>query len=67
MILKCDVTIRASRRRVWDFLTDPEQIFRCVPGVEEIEMSEPLRRYPVIVSVGFGVVKARFFGGGGNS
>ena len=52
---------------MWDFLTDPEQIFRCVPGVEEIEMSEPLRRYPVIVSVGFGVVKARFFGGGGNS
>lgn len=62
MILKGDVTIRAPRKKVWDFLTDPEQIGQCAPGVEKIEMIEPLKRYRGIVSIGFGAVKARFSG-----
>ena len=62
MQLKGDVTIRAPRKRVWDFMTDPEQIGQCAPGVEKIEMIEPLKRYRGIVSVGFGAVKARFSG-----
>jgi len=62
MILKGDVTIRAPRKKVWDFMTDPDQIGQCVPGVEKIEMIEPLKRYRGIVSVGFGAVKARFSG-----
>ena len=62
MQLKGDVTIRAPRKQVWDFMTDPEQIGQCVPGVEKIEVLEPLKRYAGIVSVGFGAVKARFSG-----
>jgi len=62
MILKGDVTIRAPRKKVWDFLTDPDQIGQCAPGVEKIEMIEPLKRYRGIVSVGLGAVKARFSG-----
>ena len=62
MQLKGEVTIRAPRKRVWDFMTDPEQIGQCVPGVEKIEIIEPLKRYSGIVSVGFGSVKARFSG-----
>ena len=38
MLLKGDVTIHAPRRKVWDFLTDPNQVGQCVPGVEKIEM-----------------------------
>jgi uncharacterized protein len=62
MQLKCDVTIRAPRKKVWDFMTDPEQIGQCAPGVEKIEVIEPLKRYRGVVSVGFGSVKARFNG-----
>ena len=62
MQLKGDVTIRAPRKQVWDFMTDPEQIGQCAPGVEKIEVIEPLKRYRGIVSVGFGAVKARFSG-----
>src|SRR5687768_5752161 len=62
MLLKGDVTIRAPRKKVWDFMTDPDQIGQCAPGVEKIEMIEPLKRYRGIVSVGFGTVKARFSG-----
>ncbi len=56
------VTIKAPRKKVWDFMTDPNQIGQCVPGVEKIEMIEPLKKYRGVVSVGFGAVKARFAG-----
>ena len=62
MQLKGNVTIRAPRKKVWDFMTDPNQIGQCAPGVEKIEMLEPLKRYRGVVSVGFGAVKARFSG-----
>ena len=62
MQLKGDVTIQAPRKAVWDFMTDPEQIGQCAPGVEKIEMIEPLKKYRGTVSVGFGSVKARFTG-----
>lgn len=62
MQLKGDVTINAPRKKVWDFLTDPNQIGQCVPGVEKIETIEFLKKYRGTVSVGLGSVKARFSG-----
>jgi len=62
MLLKGDVTIRAPRKKVWDFLTDPKQIGQCAPGVEKIEEIEPMKHYRGVVSVGLGSVKARFNG-----
>ena len=62
MQLKGDVTIQAPRQRVWGFMTDPEQIGQCVPGVEKIEVIEPMKKYRGTVSVGLGSVKARFSG-----
>ena len=62
MLLKGEVTIHAPRKKVWDFLTDPNQIGECLPGVEKIEVIEPNKRYHGIVSVGLGTVKARFSG-----
>ena len=62
MLLKGDVIIHAPRKKVWDFLTDPNQIGQCVPGVEKIETIEPLKKYRGVVSVGLGSIKARFTG-----
>jgi carbon monoxide dehydrogenase subunit G len=62
MLLKGDVTIRAPRKKVWDFLTDPNQIGQCMPGVEKIETIEEFKKYRGTVSVGLGSVKARFNG-----
>jgi len=62
MQLKGEVNIRAPRQKVWDFMTDPEQIGQCAPGVEKIEVIEPLKKYHGVVSIGFGAVKARFSG-----
>ena len=62
MVLKGNVAIRAPRKKVWDFLTDPNQIGQCVPGVEKIEIVEPNKKYRGVVSVGLGGVRARFNG-----
>jgi len=62
MLLKGDVTIHAPRKKVWDFLTDPNQIGQCIPGIEKIETIEEMKRYHGVVSVGLGSVKARFSG-----
>jgi carbon monoxide dehydrogenase subunit G len=62
MQLKGDVTIKAPRKKVWDFLTDPNQLGQCVPGVEKIETIDHLKKYRGVVSVGLGSVKARFSG-----
>ena len=34
MQLKGEVTIRAPRKKVWDYMTDPQQIGYCAPGSE---------------------------------
>lgn len=62
MLLKGDVTIHASRKKVWDFLTDLNQIGLCAPGVESIEMVEPDKKYRGVMSIGLGSVKAKFNG-----
>ncbi|WKZ41619.1 MAG: carbon monoxide dehydrogenase subunit G [Anaerolineales bacterium] len=62
MQLKGEVKINAPRKQVWDFLTDPNQIGQCLPGVEKIETIEEMKKYKGIVSVGLGSVKARFSG-----
>ena len=62
MLLKGDVTIQASRKKVWDFLTDLNKIGLCAPGVESIEMIEPDKKYRGKMSVGLGSVKAKFDG-----
>jgi carbon monoxide dehydrogenase subunit G len=62
MLLKGEVTIHAPRKKVWDFLTDPNQIGPCAPGVEKIETIEPDKKYRGVMSVGLGSVKAKFNG-----
>ncbi|MCC6501017.1 MAG: carbon monoxide dehydrogenase subunit G [Anaerolineales bacterium] len=62
MQLTGNVVINAPRKKVWDFLTDPNQLGQCVPGVEKIETIEPLKKYRGVVSVGLGSIKARFSG-----
>jgi uncharacterized protein len=62
MQLKGNVTIKAPRKKVWDFLTDPNQLAQCVPGIESVEEIEKLKKYRGVVSVGLGSVKAKFNG-----
>ena len=62
MLLKGEVKIDAPRKKVWDFMTDPNQIGQCLPGIEKIEAVEEMKKYHGVVSIGLGSVKARFSG-----
>jgi carbon monoxide dehydrogenase subunit G len=53
------VPIRASRDRVWAFVTDPEQVGPCGPGVEKIEVVDPTH-FKATAKVGIGFISARF-------
>jgi carbon monoxide dehydrogenase subunit G len=58
--LEGNVEIAAPRQRVWDFLTDPQAVARCAPGLESIEVVEVDRRFKAVASLGLGSIKTRF-------
>lgn len=60
MNFKGTVTIHAPREKVWKFLTSPEQLADCAPGLESLEIIEPNEKFRATASVGFGAVKATF-------
>lgn len=53
-------TIKASIETVWKFLTNPEGVSQCVPGLEEMKVIIPDEKFQAIASVGLGNIKARF-------
>jgi carbon monoxide dehydrogenase subunit G len=53
------VSIRSSRERVWAFVIDPEQVGRCGPGVEKIEVVDATH-FKATAKVGIGFISARF-------
>lgn len=60
MNFKGTVTINAPRQAVWQFLTNPEQLTQCAPGLESLDVITPNEKFRAVASVGFGAVKARF-------
>lgn len=56
------VTIQAPRDKVWGFLTNPQAVANCAPGVESMEVVEEDKRFKAVASVGMGNLKVRFNG-----
>ena len=53
------VEINAPRDRVWAFVTDPNQVGQCGPGVESIEPVDATH-FKATAKVGIGFISARF-------
>ena len=53
------VEINAPRDRVWSFVTDPNQVGQCGPGVESIEIVDDTH-FKATAKVGIGFITARF-------
>jgi carbon monoxide dehydrogenase subunit G len=53
------VEIAAPRERVWGFLIDPNQVGRCGPGVESIDVIDATH-FKAIARLGVGFISARF-------
>ena len=54
------VHIKSGREKVWAFLIDPEAVSKCVPGVNNLEVIVPDRKFRATVVVGIGSVKSSF-------
>lgn len=54
------VSIKADREKVWGFLTDPEAVAACAPGVENMEVVVPDKEFKAVASIGLGNLKVRF-------
>ena len=53
------VPIKASREKVWAFVTDPDQVGQCGPGVEKVEVVDATH-FKAAAKVGVGFITARF-------
>jgi carbon monoxide dehydrogenase subunit G len=53
------VDIAAPRDRVWAFVTDPNQVGPCGPGVESIDVVDDAH-FKAVAKVGIGFISARF-------
>ena len=55
-------SIRAPRQKVWDYLTNPEFVSKCAPGLEKMEVVEPNKKFKASGSVGLGNLKVNITG-----
>jgi carbon monoxide dehydrogenase subunit G len=61
MIITESFTLQADRARVASLLTDIERVAACVPGVENVEMTEP-NTYKAVLKTQIGPIKSSFSG-----
>jgi carbon monoxide dehydrogenase subunit G len=54
------VEIKADRNKVWGFVTDPDSVAKCAPGVESMEIVTPDDKFKAVASIGLGNLKVRF-------
>ena len=60
MQIEGTVTIQAPRDKVWEFLTSPEFVKDCAPGVQSVDVIIPEKQFKVVTMVGFGSAKVTF-------
>jgi carbon monoxide dehydrogenase subunit G len=53
------VDIAAPRERVWEFVTDPEQVGSCGPGVQSVQVVDA-DHFEMRAKVGVGFISAAF-------
>lgn len=54
-----EVPIKASREKVWSFLTDPHQVTQCAPGLQSVEVIDD-EHFKCVVRAGVGMIKGNF-------
>lgn len=59
MEFKGEVPIKATREKVWAFLTDPHQVTQCAPGLQSVEVIDD-RHFTCVVRAGVGMIRGNF-------
>ncbi len=53
------VVISSEINKVWDFISDPEKIIQCIPGIQEYSVGEG-KRVTAKIKVSIGFIKGVF-------
>lgn len=61
MELSGDHAFVAERKRVWDFMLDPETLRQCLPGCEKLEEIGP-DEYEATMKIGIGAIRGTYQG-----
>jgi carbon monoxide dehydrogenase subunit G len=61
MELSGDHAFVAARKRVWDFMLDPETLRQCLPGCERLEEIGP-DEYEATMKIGIGAIRGTYQG-----
>lgn len=59
MDFKGDVSIEAPREKVYAFLTDPNQVTQCAPGLQSVEIIDE-NKFKCTVKAGVGMIRGTF-------
>jgi hypothetical protein len=59
MIFEGTSQLKAPREKIWEFITNPDKIGRCLPDLRTLEV-ESEDRFAAVIRVGVGMIKADF-------
>lgn len=60
MLFEGTVTINARKEKVWEYLTSPEFVSQCAPGIQSMQVVVPDKQFKAIATIGFGSVRVTF-------
>ncbi len=60
MMLEGNININAPREKVWEYLTSPDFVTECAPGVDSVEVIVPDKQFKATATIGFGSAKVVF-------
>lgn len=60
MMVEGNINIKAPREKVWEYLTSPDFVTGCAPGVNSVEVVVPDKQFKAIATIGFGSAKVVF-------
>ncbi len=60
MMVEGNININAPREKVWEYLTSPDFVIGCAPGVNSVEVIVPDKQFKAVATIGFGSAKVVF-------
>ena len=60
MLFQGKISINAPQEKVFAFLTDPNLVSQCAPGLNSLQIVVPDKQFKVVAAIGFGSVNVTF-------
>jgi carbon monoxide dehydrogenase subunit G len=54
------ININAPQEKVWGFLTNPDSVSQCAPGLKSVEVVEPNQKFNCVTAIEFGSLSTTF-------